>query len=60
MLKMVVGMEVLGRRQVERQRKTWRRTVQEDLKMLGVGEEIALTQENWLRMVIANPTLGAR
>ena len=54
-LRLVEEMEVEGKRKAGRPRKTWKDTVQRDLKILGVDENMVLDRRSW-RRIIASPT----
>ena len=54
-LRLVEEMEVPGQRKVGRPKKTWKEAVQQNLKVLGVDEKIALDRRSW-RKITASPT----
>jgi len=53
-LRLVVDMEVSGKRKVGRPRKTWKYTVKRDLEIIGMDESVALDRRGW-RKIIASP-----
>ena len=46
----VMDLEVEGRRPPGRPRKTWKKTVEEDMRLVGVREEDALDRGRWRAM----------
>ena len=49
-MRKVMDLEVDGRRPPGRPRKTWRKTVEEDMRLVGVREEDTLDRERWRAM----------
>ena len=54
-LRRVEEMNVAGVRPVGRPKRTWRQTVQMDMDVLGISEDLAMDRAGW-RRVIASPT----
>jgi len=50
-LRFVVEMEVLGKWEVGRPRKTWKDIVKRDLEVIGVDESVALDRRRWRRII---------
>ena len=49
-IRRVVDLEVVGRRPRDRPKKTWKKTFEEDMRLVGVGEEDALDSGRWRAM----------
>jgi len=54
-LRLVGELEVSGKGEVGRPRKTWKDLVKRDLELIGVDESVALNRGRW-RKIIASPT----
>ena len=54
-LKRVYDMDIGGRRPVGRPKKTWRKVVEEDMRMLNITEEEVVDRQRWKRL-ISRPT----
>ncbi len=54
-LRQAVGFEVEGKRPPGRPRKTWRKVVEEDMRMMNITGEMALDRQQWRRL-ISHPT----
>ncbi len=54
-LRRALNIEVEGRRPPERPKKTWRKVVEEDIRMLDIMEERAMDRQQWRRL-ISRPT----
>ncbi len=53
----VLNFEVEGRKPPGKPRKTWRKVVEEDMRMLNVKEEVVMDRQQWRRF-ISRPTLA--
>ncbi len=54
-LRRELNFEVEGRRPPGRPKKTWRKVVEEDMRMLNITEEMAVDRQQWKRL-ISRPT----
>ncbi len=51
-LRRALSFDAGGRRPPERPKKTWRRVVEEDMRMLNVTEEMAVDRQQWRRLIV--------
>ncbi len=58
-LRLALNFDVEGRRPLGRPKKTWRKVVEEDMRMLNITEEMAMNRQQWRRLISRpSPLLG--
>ncbi len=58
-LRRALNFEVEGRRPPGRPKKTWRKVVEEDMRMLNITEKMAVDRQQWRRLISRpTPALG--
>ncbi len=54
-LRQAVTFKVEGRRPPGRPKKTWRKVVEEDMRMMNIKEKMALDRQQWRRLISVQP-----
>ncbi len=60
-LRRALNLEVEGGRPPGRPNKTWRKVVEEDMRMLNITEEMGMDRQQWKRLIIqSSPIIGSK